>query len=291
MIALDKKLMGPIVCATDCSNNAAAALKMANALSEKLDSRLLVLHVFDLNVALLTPLSMTYAKMEKEAFEENRKKLVDFYTKHLGQIKDGTKLQLMVRENAIVTDTIVDVVTEFDASLVIMGSKGGNAFRNLAMGSNTKKMIQKSPSPFLMVPPNTDKFSIERITYASDFEEIDIDAIDWLIKTVACPYQAFIKIIHVNTLDREKGEEQMRCFQKKLKDKVKYEKMGFELIHSDNVALDLERCAERREMDVLVMLERHNKSVLSPFAHKDFVKQMISKIQLPLLSLNKNLFH
>lgn len=291
MVVLDKKLMGPIVCATDCSNNAAAALKMANALSEKLDSRLLVLHVFDLNVALLTPLSMTYAKMEKEAFEENRKKLVDFCNKHLGQIKDSTKLQLMVRENAIVTDAIVDVVKEFDASLVIMGSKGSNAFRDLVMGSNTKKMIQKSLSPFLMVPPTTDKFLIERITYASDFEETDIHAIDWLINTLADPYQAFVKIIHVSTLDWEKGEQQMHYFQKQLKNKVKYEKLEFELIHSDNVFLDLERCAQRGEMDVLIMLERHNKNALFPFAHKDFVTQMMSKIQLPLLSLNKNLFH
>ncbi|AEM69484.1 UspA domain-containing protein [Allomuricauda ruestringensis DSM 13258] len=291
MIVLGKKLMGPIVCATDCSNNAAAALKMANTLSEKLDSRLLVLHVFDLNVALLTPLSMTYAKMEKEAFEENRKKLVDFYKKHLGQIKDGTKLQLMVRENAMVNDAIIDVVTEFDASLVIMGTKGSNAFRNLVMGSNAKKMIQESPCPFLMVPPTTDKFSIEQIAYASDFEDTDIHAIDWLIKTMAGPDQAFVKIIHVSTLDWEKGEEQMRCFQKKLRHKVKYEKLGFELIYSDNVSSALEQCAKRREMDVLVMLERNNKSVLSPFAHKDFVKQMMSKTQLPLLSLNKNLFH
>ncbi|MEQ5792444.1 universal stress protein [Muricauda sp. NFXS6] len=283
--------MRTILCATDCSKNSEAALKMANALSKKLESRLLVLHVFDLNVALLTPLSITYAKMEKEAFEENRKKLVDFYKEHLGELKNSTKLRLIVKENAIINDAIIDAVTEFDASMVIMGTKGRSALKDMIIGSNCKVMINKSPCPFLMIPPTADKFSIARITYASDFEETDIHAIDWLVKSMARPYQAFVKIVHVNTLDWEKGEEQMQWFQKILLQKVKYEKLGFELIHSDNVSDALTQYAERGEMDVLVMLERNRKSIASSFVHKDFVKQMMSKTQLPLLSLNKSIFY
>jgi hypothetical protein len=113
-----------------------------------------------------------------------------------------------------------------------------------------------------MVPPSTDKFLLERITYASDFGEADVQAMDWLIKTVARPYEAFVKIIHVNTLDRQKGEEQIQWFQKRLDQKVHYDKLGFESIHSDSVFDALVLYAERGEMDTLVMLECNEKGIV-----------------------------
>jgi len=63
--------MGPILCTTDYSKNAISALKFGHALSKKLNTPLILLHVFDINVALVTPMSMTFAKMQKEAFQKH----------------------------------------------------------------------------------------------------------------------------------------------------------------------------------------------------------------------------
>ncbi|MER3374680.1 MAG: universal stress protein [Allomuricauda sp.] len=283
--------MKPILCATDCSENSVAALKMGRTLSIKLKTKLVVLHVFDLSVALLTPLSTTYIKLEKEAFERHREKLTDFCKTHFGAPPDGRGVQIVVRENAITNNAIVEVLTDFDASMVIMGTKGRSVLKDKILGSNTKGMIKKSPCPVLMVPPTTDKFLIERITHASDFGEVDIHAIDWIIKTVACPYRAFVKIIHVNIMDWEIGEEKMQRFKKILDQKVRYDKLGFELIHSERIFDALVQYAERGEMDTLVMLERNGKDIVPSLAHPDFVRKMMSRVQVPLLSMNKSMFH
>ncbi|RDY58029.1 universal stress protein [Flagellimonas nanhaiensis] len=278
--------MGPILYTTDFSDNSIAAMKMAHSLSKKLNSQLILLHVFDLKVALVTPLSVTYAKMEKEAFEKYHKKLQEFYTMHLGEEPESsTKFE--VRENAIINDAIVETINEYGASMVVMGLKGKSAFREVLMGSSTKGMIDKSPCPVLAIPEPMEKYTFKKITYATDFEETDIQAMDWLVHKLAKPLDSFINILHVGTADEYAGEDQMQWFEEMLGQKVSYPKMDFRLVRSEDIFGTLLSQVEELDTDLVVMLEREKSSFLGFLTREDLVKRMMSKGNFPILSMNK----
>ncbi|MEZ4811608.1 MAG: universal stress protein [Allomuricauda sp.] len=283
--------MKPIVYATDYSENSISALKMAHALSQKLETRLIVLHVFDLNVAMVTPMSMTYVKMEKAAFQKHHEKLEEFCMTQLGLLPDNKKIQVVVRENALINDAIVDTVIDFDASLVIMGFKGKSALKDVLVGSSTKGMIDKCPCPVLAVPASVKNFSLKKITYATDFEEADIQAVDWVVKTVASPFKATVDVFHITTQDEYAGEDQMQWFQEMLGQKVSYKKMEFSMARSQDIFDTLLDHADQGGTDLLVMLEREKSSFLKSLTHTDLVKRMVSKGNVPLLSINKTFVH
>lgn len=282
--------MKPIVYATDCSQNSVAALKMGYALSQKLKAPLITLYVFDVNPPLLTSLSITHAKKEQKAFDEHRSTLAEFYQTHIGEPPAPEHVQLIVQENALINEAIVNMVIHVEATMVIMGTRGKNPLKDIAVGSTTKAMIKRSPCPVLMVPPVVHDYTLERITYATDFEEADIQAIDWLVKTLALPCKAQLHILHVDTKNEEgTGEDPMPWFKDLLRQKVSYEAIVFTSVRSEEVFNTLSVYAQQEGMDLLVMLEREKPGFLQSLVHVDLVQKMLSEGHVPLLSLNKAL--
>lgn len=283
--------MKPIIYATDYSENSIAAFKLAHILSKKLGTRLIVLHVFDLNVALVTPMSMTYAKMEKAAFQKHHERLEEFCKTHLKSYSDDKKIQIEIRENAITNDAIVDAIIDFDASMVVMGLKGKSALKDAFVGSSTKAMVDRCPCPVMAVPASMTNFSLEKIIYATDFEETDIQAIDWLIKMIAAPFNATLDVFHISTREEFLGEDQMQWFQEMLGQKVSYTNMEFNMVHSQDIFDALLDHVDEVKADMVVMLERERSGFFRSLTHTDLVKRMVSKGNVPLLSFNKTFFH
>lgn len=279
--------MKSLVYATDCSQNSVAALKMADTLSRKLKAKLIVLHVFDVNAALLTSLSITYAKWEKEAVEEHYKTAVDFYKTHIGTAPDPQNVHVVVRENALINEAISNTVVEFKAALLIMGTKGKNIVKNVVIGSTTQAMIKESPCALLMVPPTVNTYTLENITYATDLEETDITAIDWLVKTLVRPYKAHLHVLHVVTNQEECKENPMPWFKEMLNQKVHYKNLILTSVHSENIFEALAAYPEQEDMDILVMLKREKPGLIQSLFHTDLVKRMFSQTNIPLLSINK----
>ena len=280
--------MKPILYATDCSQNSVAALKMGYALSQKLKTTLIVLHVFDVNPPLLTSLSITRAKKEQKALDEHRQTLVAFYENHIGEPPAPEHVQLIVQENALVDEAIVNTVNDVEATMLIMGTQGKNPLKDIVIGSHTKAMIKRSPCPVLMIPPVVHAYTLERIAYATDFEAADIQAIDWLVTNLALPYKAQLHILHIDTKhEKDTGEDPMPWFKDLLRQKVSYKAIVFTSIHSEAVFNTLSVYAQQEGIDLLVMLEREKTGFLHSLLHVDLVQKMLSEGHVPLLSLNK----
>ncbi|MBO0331867.1 universal stress protein [[Muricauda] lutisoli] len=278
--------MKSIVCATDYSSGSVSALKMAHVLSDKLHAKLVVLHVFDLNIALLTPLSMTYQKVVNEEFGKHYERLEDFCKAHIGLDSSTKELELVVRENPIISEAITDVFIGFEAFLVVMGTKGTSALKNLIMGSNTAAMIKKGSCPLMTVPPDLSSFSLERIGYATDYDDGDIPVLSWLVKHIVAPLGSYLHVLHVHLRDVEAGEIQMNRFRALLKQKIPYNKIGFELMYAKHISDALMQYLERGEVDILIMLERGKKET---FAHINMVKKIMRQTAIPLLSINESM--
>ena len=282
--------MKSIICATDYSINSVPALKMAFALSQKIHCQLVVLHVFDMGLNFANPLSLSYAKKEKEAIAKHKKDLRRFCQSHLDMEHTYADVKFVVKKHALVKHGILDAIKEQDSFLLVMGHKGKGALTEAFFGSTTKDMIVECACPVLAVPSNWEKVGVNSILYATDFEETDIESIDWLVKFFAEPFDSNVNVFHVSIADEYSGEDQMQWFQEMLAQKVSYKKIDFATTRSEDVFGTLLNEVDKTNVDVLVMLEREKEGFFSALVQGDKVNQMVSHGSVPLLSFNKNRF-
>ena len=279
------QMMKTILYAADFSENSISALKSANVLAKKFDSKLIVMHVFDIPISIVSPVSVSYMRKEKRLFVENRKKLKEFCLKNLGQKQETSNFHFVVDENVSITDSIIEKAMKFDVDLVVLGTKGASAIKDFFLGSTAKGILRKAPCPVLAVPEKSDLATIKRIAYATDFDKADIFAINKLAK-IAKKLGAEIRVVHVTTPKEYAGEEQMEWFKDMLKEKVDYAKMEFDLIFSDTIFEELLWYIQNTEVNLLAMLERKDNNLYQKYIQSDLVKRMVKNIDVPLLSFS-----
>tara|TARA_R110002050_G_scaffold286468_3_gene436961 strand:- start:43131 stop:43994 length:864 start_codon:yes stop_codon:yes gene_type:complete len=280
--------MKTILYSTDFSENSAAALNYSYSLSQQLDARLVITHVFDYPTILgLEGLDEPFPHLEENAFEANLKKLNEFCKKHLGKKIDNPNIQLEVVEDTSVTNGIISKAQEWNAFMVVVGMRGSSVLREMVMGNTTKHLIKKAPCPVLAIPSEIRQMTLQTIVYATDFEEEDIYAIKKLVE-LAKPIHAKIKVVHIVTKKEYSGDLQMAWFKEMLKTKVDYPKINFELIVSENVFGSLKNFIGDNNGDLIVMLEREHKGLVKKIFHDDLVKKMESYGKVPLMSFNEH---
>ena len=286
--------MKTILYATDFSKNSVAALKYARSLAEQLGYRLVVCHVFDYPTILgATALSEPFPDLEKDAFKTNRIKLEGFCQEHLGAIWKAPNIQLQPVENKSVLKGILSTAEEWHAQMVVVGIKGESVIREIMMGSTTKNLIKKAPCPILAVPSDASHISLKTIVYATAFEEEDIYAIRKLTE-LAKAFDSQIKVVHIVTEDEYAGETLLEWFKEMLSDKVSYDKMEFKLLFSEDIFESLRVYLGDVNADMVVMLEREQRSIFKKWFHRNLVKKMESYGRVPLMSFregNHQLFY
>lgn len=281
--------MNRIICATDYSENSITALKYAYSISKKLDTNLLVTHVFNLPTLLKIEFEESFINNEKELFKQQQLKLKKFCNLHLGDDFDEMNVTIEVIENSSAFKAIISKADEIKAFMIVVGIKGTNILKEV-MGSTTRQLIDKAPCLVLAIPEHIIYKEIDTIVYATDFEaDADIEVIKKLSK-VAKAFEAKIQVVHITTEKEYDVELQMNLFKDKLKKKVDYEKIKFKILVSDDVFNTLNTYLEEIDADIVVMLEREKRGFLNKLFHQDLVKKMDAYGKTPLISFNEDNF-
>ena len=276
--------MKTILYATDYSLNSVAALRLAHLMVKKFNAKLIVMHVFDIPITLST-VSMSHLKKEKRLLEENHTKLKKFCTGNLGDTWEGLDINFVVEERASIIDGILKKAINYDADLIVVGTKGASAVKEFLLGSATTGLIKKAPCPVMAVPETYIIENFKTLVYATDFEQADIFAINRLVE-IAKKFNSKIDIVHISTSGEYAGDQQMEWFKEMLKQKVTYENMAFNLIFAQDIFEELNRYLEKSEARLFAMLERKDNSIAQKYLQKDMVKKMVSGTSIPLISFN-----
>ena len=307
--------MKTILYATDYSKNSVVALKYAQNLSNTMDFRLVVTHVFGYRIVAESVVLDELPELRKNALKANRVRLEEFCTEHLGkdrkkmdlQIVQNAKasidtfndnrkkmdLQIVPAENMSIVDGIIGVANEWHAQMIVVGTKGESALKEIIMGNTTKQLIKKAPCPIMAIPTDANYKPFKTIVYATDLEEEDVYAICKLTE-LAKAFDAKIKVVHIITEDEYEGEAQMEWFKEMLEAKVSYDKMEFKLFFSGDIFESLRIYLDDVNADMVVMLEREHKGIFKKWFRRDLVKKMESYGRVPLMSFregNHQLFY
>jgi len=280
--------MKTILYATDYSENSELALKYAYNMSDKMEAKLLVIHVFDYPT-LLDDISLkpeaAFPDLEGDALKKHNLKLKAFCKRILKDDVATLNIEIDAIENKSVVKGIIEKANALNIFLIVTGMKGNSKLRELIMGSTAKKLIKNAPCPVLTIPHDSVKTEIETILYASDFEEEDLGAINKLTE-IAQPFNAKIRIVHISTLEENIGKRNKKDLEAKINKYIDYTNLKLEILYSEDAFETLRVYFGNSNADLIAMLERESDGYNSKFFHRDLVKRMESYGKIPLLSFN-----
>lgn len=276
--------MDTILYATDCTRNSISTLIYAKKLSETLKARLVVFHVYD-----IPPVGTSNIRSSEQlkvlAMKEQKELLKNYCLTNLNQDLKKYQISCEVTENSSISKGIRNRIQKDPVDLLIIGMKDEHSARGIFSGNIANKLIDKNLCPILIIPPEYSYKSIEKITYASDFESADIIAIEKLAE-IAEQYDAEIEVVHIPTLEEYAAMQQMEWFKELLEVQVPYKKISFHMVLANSIEQGLRMHIGDENADLLGMLERENKGLFASVFNRDIVKKMETLVTVPILCYN-----
>lgn len=142
--------MDPIVVSVDESDGARAALRVARDLAEALRTALVLVHVAPRTEAPGVSTAPAGQQRLREAELEDARELLQRVASEAG-LGDETEQRA---EIGLAADRIVALCAEFDASFVVLGSRGRGGLKSAVLGSVSNKVASYASCPVVIVPPD-----------------------------------------------------------------------------------------------------------------------------------------
>jgi nucleotide-binding universal stress UspA family protein len=193
LLSINHCTMKKILVPFDFSDQAIEALKFATALVEKEKAEIQLVHSIELPV--LTDSSVVLS-FEQDYMREQ---------KAVAEKKLSKAAQRWVKSNARVTcdvefggtiDTIERSIESSGADLVVMGTHGASGLKEYTIGSNTEKVVRRSPVPVIAVRKAGK--TINNIVFPTR-PEGDQEEITMQIKNLQNFFKAKLHVLYVNT--------------------------------------------------------------------------------------------
>ncbi|EPR70168.1 universal stress protein [Cyclobacterium qasimii] len=248
--------MKSILVPYDFSEEAEYAFELAQELATKAACKLKLIHIIEI------PTSQNFNTMGEVSMGENfidKIYMVDLVNKRKEQFK---KLEEAHSGKAYKFSTslsfgnpyagISGEITEIEADLVIMGSKGSSGLEEILIGSNTEKVVRHSACPVITVKGQVSSDSIKKIVFASDFSENSKKVIKKL-KVLQELLGAEIRLVKINTPNSfEKSVASMDKISAFIKAN-NLENAGIDIFNADSEEEGINEFADFIEADLIAM--------------------------------------
>lgn len=251
--------MEKIVCPIDFSDASLNALEFAVAIGEKNHSQIILLNIFteaDFNIIL-----------GHEGVDREYKELMEIAEAKLISIRDeinkmskpkGLKECIYWLKSGEVVDVLSDCARDEKVDLIVIGTTGVSHFDKRYIGSKAVSIVEHARCNVLCVPEKCNYEGINRIVYATDYQEEDKIAIQLLVM-LAGQMGASIDVLHIShhndTIDKAIYEDYMQ----EMKAFVSYDRLSFNREVYHHVSEGLESYMKKTGSDLLVLLyKRHD---------------------------------
>lgn len=193
-----KKILFP----TDFSLSSKWAFEYAKAIASYMNASITALHAYHFDysaIDAMPPELMEAFNQEKADVALQRfKDYTDSITLEEGGIVVENKVKIdHVIKIGFAIDEIVTYSKENDIDLIVMGTKGSHNLPEKLLGSITTNVIRKADCPVLAIPEGASFKGINKIAFAIDYKNGELDAFAQLID-FAKAVHADIHAIHIN---------------------------------------------------------------------------------------------
>jgi nucleotide-binding universal stress UspA family protein len=267
--------MKKILCPTDFSETAYAAIAYAAKLAKATGCSLTLLHV-------------------KSVFEYSFPEIAD--TKHISTIQVAERLETQSREVSeifkiscdaevvskinMLSTVIKDVAAGYD--LIVMGTNGADDLYQLFSGSNTYNAIVKSETPLLLIPEGYTYCEIKTMVYAYDYlreRNLPLAALVPFIKAVNCKLTVLQVMEEASSKDADEDLKELQfIFKTYGSEGINYE---YDTIKSADISHSINSYILRNQPDALAMCSIH-RNLIARIFHKSIIKNISAISNYPV---------
>ena len=187
--------MKNIIVATDFSTVALNAVHYANKLAKDITADLILLNAYQI------PISYTEVPLVSISLDEIRKNSEDALDELKNNLLKQKDVNITIHCFSFlgnVVDGIKEISKEFDAGLIITGSKGVTGFGRFMIGSNSMRIIEKNNIPLMTIPPGVLYRKINNIGLATDFDDVTNTIDTKIIKSFVEMFDAKLFVANID---------------------------------------------------------------------------------------------
>jgi nucleotide-binding universal stress UspA family protein len=163
--------MRKILIPTDFSENSLNAIKYATELFKHGPTQIYLLHAFSDEVyeAKLRSDDMAFEDLKAQA-KQKAESALESLKKEVWSFSPNPKHSLnLIPEFGLLVDAVNDWVEKENIDVVVMGTQGTTADKQLTFGSNTLQVIKYVNCPVLAIPSGYKYQSLKNILFSTDF--------------------------------------------------------------------------------------------------------------------------
>ena len=271
--------MRKILVPTDFSEQADYALRVAAKLARKYSSEIYLLHMIEMPLDLIDalhenselPEAIFFMKLAHRRFEELMAQ--DFL--------DGINVHEAV-QNSKTFEGIIDSAHKHGADLIVMGSHGTNAFKDLFVGSNTEKVVRTSDIPVLVIKNHHDQFEIRDLVFPSDFSAEYKKTYGETIK-FARDVGAKIHLLYVNTPNNFQTTDVIDDLMTRFVQEYNFNNYTLNIYNDHSVEKGILNFAKHINADIIGM-STHGKKGISHFFNGSISEDLVNHAKRPVIT-------
>jgi nucleotide-binding universal stress UspA family protein len=272
--------MKTILIGIDFSPASVNALRYAAGMAQNDGARMVLVHAYQ--PAMLEPY------LEYGMYNALRTQQEDMAMKHFETLKKsisaGARDRLTFEfrlELGNAAEVLLDLSKSLAPDLVVMGIKGANgSVLEKLLGSTTTAIIQRIEYPLLVIPEEARYEGLQRIAYATDYQEDDIRVIDEVLY-FAKQNHAKLSCVHIRDEASLRESYQQELLKRTYQYDLAHQNIDFQTISHYDVVEGLKHYAAWQKTDLLVMLT-HHRSRIGRLFRQSHCRSLALQTRLPL---------
>jgi nucleotide-binding universal stress UspA family protein len=274
--------MKTIIIPTDFSVIADNAMRFAVDMAKQIHASVLLLHVYQLPVAISeVPVVVASADELEEASEKKLAVLKD-------EIERSTAYKIKVHTQSKmgnVVDVIEDVSHVIQPFAIVMGTEGVGKMERLLFGSTTISTMRHLDVPVLIIPPGVGFRPVKKIGLACDLKEVMSSVPEKEIRTVVKEFNAEL---HVLNVDRESKVLSAETYEQSelLRNMIADMNPQYHFIDKEDIEEGLNEFADNNGIDFLIVVPRKHK-LLEGLFRKHHSDELAFHAHVPVMAIHE----
>jgi len=280
--------MKKILIATDFSANATHAATYGYAFASQVKADVILCNAFIVPAEMPQGGTVVWPQLEYDELVEGSASELEKLKKGLQQTHSDSSFKPHITsasEIGAVTDVIAEITGKTDVELTVMGTHGAGKLDTLLVGNHSRRMINNTKNPLLLVPASAGFKPIKKVAFATDLREPekDLKAIYELIPLLK-RLNAELLLTHIYNGDDPtyKFKQHIQQLLVELSNKANYPNIFYRIVNSNKAERGLDWLCDHGHVDVLAMVH-HKRDLLDRILIGSHTQKIAAHINIPLL--------
>ena len=184
-----------------------------------------------------------------------------------------------------ITSEIVNTCEQQKAGMVIMGTQGGDSNNDLFLGSNSYRLLTKSPVPVMTIRTLSPKLGYQNILLPIDLSEHSRQKVHLAIQ-IAEKYGAHLHILGLLAKNDSQHKFKLEVILPQIEKLAKAKKItsSSEIKIAENKAKTTLSCAKSKKADLIIIMSDQS-AEFSRFILGSYAHQLINDSLIPILAI------